>query len=130
MHGYYDPAGLDDVVARVRAERADLEYDIVVNDRRAFTDACAPDPERIAAAAALTTTWWNRKVDTLDAMLNISVDAAPDAVNVTICADTLRLGTADIEALAREMEAVTVTAALEDSPAHPVETEAASPTQG
>ncbi|MFG2036499.1 condensation domain-containing protein [Dactylosporangium sp. NPDC048998] len=124
MHGYYDPAGLDNVVARVRAERADLEYDIIVNDRRAFTgaapDAGAPDPDRIAAAAPLTTTWWNRRVDTLDAMLNISVDAAPDAVDVTICADTHRLSPADIEALAREMEAVTVAAALEDSPAHPV----------
>ncbi|WP_432835566.1 condensation domain-containing protein [Dactylosporangium sp. CA-092794] len=113
-HGYYDPAGLDEVVARVRAERPDLEYDIIVNDRRAFTGAtdqgAAPVP--LSELLPLTSTWWSRRVDTLDAVLNLSVDAAPDAVDVTICADTHRLSPADIETLAREIETVTVEAAL------------------
>ncbi|WP_432986179.1 condensation domain-containing protein [Dactylosporangium sp. CA-233914] len=134
MHAYYDPAGLDEVVARVRAERPELEYDIIVNDRTAFTAPAtvgdAPDAERIEAARPLTTTWWSRRVDALDAVLNISFDTTPDAVDVTICADTHRLGPADIEALARELESVAVSAAAPRIPAGAVETAGVRPTRG
>jgi hypothetical protein len=122
MHGYYDPTGLDAVVARVREERPDLEYDIIVNDRMGVLGAPEADPPRTPAAP--TTVRWNRKIDALDAVLNISFDAAPDAVDVTIGADTHRLAPADIEALAREIEHVTICSAA------PVENAGASSTQG
>jgi hypothetical protein len=115
MHGYYDPLALTDLLTRIRQERGDVEISIIVNDRRTRngpTTLDAPSTEeQLRAALPLTTTWWNRKVDVLDAALNISVDAAPDAVDLTICADTHRLGPVEIEALALEMETVTVEAA-------------------
>ncbi|GAA4255062.1 condensation domain-containing protein [Dactylosporangium darangshiense] len=122
MHGYYDPAGLDALVARVAQERPGLEYDIIVNDRMgvmAGADAIAD-----GGPVAPTTTRWSRKVDSLDAVLNISFDAAPDAVEVTVCADTHRLSPAGIEALAWEIERVTTFS--EDA----VEIAGASSTQG
>ena len=121
MHGYYDPLGLDAVVARIQQERPDLEYDIIVNDRLGVP--AAADPEAAPTPAAPATVRWTRKLDALDAMLNISFDAVPDAVEVTIGADTHRLSPAEIEALAREIEHVTTSSAVA------VETAGARPTQ-
>jgi len=117
MHGYYDPLALDDLLTRVRAERGDFEISIIVNDRRTQMGPppleAAPTPADLESALPRATTWWNRKVHVLDAALNISVDAAPGAVDLTICADTHRLGPDAIEALSLEMERVLIDAAFD-----------------
>ncbi|MDG6105184.1 condensation protein [Dactylosporangium aurantiacum] len=117
MHGHFDPLALTAMLERVRADRGDVDFSIIVNDRRTRDGAPPPadlaTPQQLRAALPRSTSWWNRKVDVLDAELNISVDAAPDAVDVSICADTHRLGPAEIEALAQEMERVTVEAAFD-----------------
>ncbi|MET7420230.1 condensation domain-containing protein [Dactylosporangium sp. NPDC005555] len=115
MHGHFDPLALTALLERVRADRGDVDFSIIVNDRRtrdgAPQPAAPPSPHQVTAALPLSKSWWSRKVEVLDAALNISVDAAPDAVDVSICADTHRLPPADIQALALEMERVTVEAA-------------------
>jgi uncharacterized hydantoinase/oxoprolinase family protein len=67
-------------------------------------------------------------------VLNISFDASAEAVEVTVCADTHRLTPAGIEALAREIESVTLDAAAEsiaeNSSAGLVEAGDARSTQG
>ena len=118
MHGHFDPVALTAMLERVRADRGEVDFSIIVNDRRTRDTARRrpvqlPTPLQLADALPRSTSWWSRKVDVLDAALNISVDAAPDAVDVTICADTHRLGPADILALALEMERVTVEAAFD-----------------
>ena len=89
MHGYYDPLALTDLLTRLSAERGEIDISIIVNDRRTQNGppplGDAPTPEQVAAARPLSTTWWNRKIPVLDATLNLSVDAAPDAVDVSIC---------------------------------------------
>ncbi|WP_326999733.1 condensation domain-containing protein [Dactylosporangium sp. NBC_01737] len=116
MHGHFDPVALTAMLERVRADRGHVDYSIIVNDRRTRDSAPegqAATPQRLADALPRSTSWWNRKVDVLDAALNISVDAAPDAVDVSICADTHRFSPADIWALAVEMERVAVEAAFD-----------------
>ncbi|GAB3847435.1 condensation domain-containing protein [Dactylosporangium cerinum] len=117
MHGHFDPVALTALLERVRADRGDVDFSIIVNDRRsrdgAAEDGELPTRRQLADALPRSTSWWNRKVEVLDAALNISVDAAPDAVDVTICADTHRLAPADIVALALEMERVAVEAAFD-----------------
>ncbi|MEV4516047.1 condensation domain-containing protein [Dactylosporangium sp. NPDC049525] len=131
MHGHYDPVALTATLERVRADRGDVDFDVIVNDRRT-RDGAPPQagevatPQRLADALPRSTSWWNRKVDVLDAALNISVDAAPDAVDVSICADTHRFAPADIWTLAVEMERVAVEAAFD--PAAPTRVRGAAAT--
>jgi hypothetical protein len=117
LHGHFDPLALTAMLERVRADRGDVDFSIIVNDRRTRDGAPQmgepPTRQQLADALPLSTSWWNRKVDVLDAELNISVDAAPGAVDLSICADTHRLGPAQIYALAVEMERVAVEAAFD-----------------
>lgn len=119
MHGHFDPVALTAMLERVRADRGDVDFSIIVNDRRTQNGEPPPPdelptPQLLADALPRSTSWWNRKVDVLDAALNISVDAAPDAVDLSICADTHRFAPAEIEALAVEMERVAVEAAFDE----------------
>jgi hypothetical protein len=119
LHGYFDTLAHNDMLARVRRERGDFDISCFVNDRRDQGGSVAepvgppPTPDELRAAGPLTTSWWSRKLDTFDGTLYVSADSAPDAVDVSICADTARLGPAEIEALALELEAVTVEAAFD-----------------
>jgi len=128
LHGYFDPLALTAMLERVRADRGDVDFSIIVNDRRTRDGAPPagelPTRQQLADALPLSTSWWSRKVDVLDAELNISLDAAPSAVDLSICADTHRLGPAQIYALAVEMERVAVEAAFD--PAAPTRVGAAA----
>jgi hypothetical protein len=103
------------MLARVRRDHGEVDISCLVNDRRAGTGPApsgpAPTLGQLRAAAAPTTTRWGRKLDVLDYKLIVSVDAAPDAVDLSILADTHCIGPAGIEALALGMEAVAVAAA-------------------
>ena len=117
MHGYFDPLAHNDMLARIAGERGEVDIAIIVNDRRTRNGPPPlgepPTPDQVEAALPLTTARWSRTIDVLDATLNISVDAAPDAVDLAVCMDTHRMGPAEIEALAREMERVCVEAAFD-----------------
>jgi hypothetical protein len=117
LHGYFDTLALYDLLAGIGRERGEIEISCIVNDRsnQRGVQPSGPPPtqEQLRAALPLTTSWWARKTDTFDATLNVTVDSVPGAVELSICADTGRLGPAEIEALAAEMEAVTVEAAFD-----------------
>ncbi|GAA3285809.1 condensation protein [Dactylosporangium vinaceum] len=115
-HGYYDPAGLAELLDRLPR---DIAY--LVNDRRGGTAAGAtvPTADEVKAAVALTTSRWTRKIDRLTYTMIVNIDAAADgtdAVDVAVTADTHRIGPAGIEVFGRELEAVLVAAASEGEP--------------
>jgi hypothetical protein len=118
LHGYYDPIALDGVLARVREHRGDVDISCIVNDRRELNGprapAAPPAPGQLQAALPLSTSWWHRKTDAFDASLNVSIDAAPDALIFSVCADTYRMAPAQIEALADQIEAVAVESAFDN----------------
>jgi hypothetical protein len=133
LHGYYDGARhrqlLDDIAAR-RGEELDLSC--YVNDRRSvYTPELGeplPTEEDLQAALPRTRLRWDRKLPTYDGSFFLHADSGPDsnvpgrivpdesglpAVYFAIWADTHRLAPAEIEACARELEAVTVEAAFD-----------------
>ncbi len=129
LHGYYDGDAhqqlLDDI-ARRRGEKIDLSC--FVNDRRIVApDEPPPTEDELRAALPRTRLRWDRKQPIFDGSLFLQVDSAPDvnvpgrlvpeeqqqpAVYFAIWADTHALAPRDIEACARELEAVTVEAAF------------------
>jgi hypothetical protein len=114
--GYYDTLAHTALMARLTEERGEFDISSFVNDRRTQSGPQSvqpsPTPDELRSALRLTTTWWDRKLDTFDGSLYVTIDSVPGAVELAICADTHHLGPADIEALAREMETVTVEAAF------------------
>ena len=71
---------------------------------------CAFD--EIRAAQPLTTLRWDRKLDTYDGTFYLHVDSVPDGLEFAIWADTGTFTPDVIQACARELEAVTIEAAL------------------
>jgi hypothetical protein len=117
LFGYFDTAAHNALLARVRAELGDIDIACYVNDRRGQTGGPqplgdAPTPEQLDEAEGQSTSWWDRRLDTYDGTLYVTFDAAPEAIDLSIVADTHYLGPAQIEALARSIEAVTVEAAF------------------
>jgi hypothetical protein len=130
LHGYYDGDAhqrlLEDI-ARRRGEEIDLSC--FVNDRRvAAADEPPPTKDDLRAALPRTRLRWDRKQPIFDGSFFLQVDSAPDAnvpgrlipqeqqqpaVYFAIWADTHALAPRDIEACARELEAVTVEAAFD-----------------
>lgn len=103
---------------RLTRERGEFDISCFVNDRTSQSGplplGTPPDEAELRAALPASTTWWERKLDTFDGTLYVSFDAVvPDAVDVSVCADTHRLGPRDIEALARQLETVAVEAAFD-----------------
>jgi hypothetical protein len=123
MHGYYDTSAHDELMARLAAERGEFDISCFVNDRRGSGGSqqigALPTEDDLLRVQPLTTSWWDRKLDTFDGTLYVTFDSAggdessPPAIDISVCADTHRLGPADIEAFAREMEAVTIEAAFD-----------------
>ncbi len=120
LHGYFDTMEHQALLARIGRERGEeIDISCYVNDRRgqsAPVVAGSPTADEIRAALPGTTFRWGSKLDTYDGAFYLHVDAAPDAVEFAIWADTHRLSPADIERSAHELESVIVQAAL-DPPA-------------
>lgn len=115
IHGFFDPGDHREMLDRVGRERGEtIDISCFINDRRGPVPAGGvPSPSEIRAAVPLTEIRWDRKLDTYDGTFYLQVDSAPDAVHFAIWADTHHLAPAEIEACAREIEAVTVEAALD-----------------
>ena len=114
---YYDPLTLDALYAAVDADRAEhVDVDCFYNDRRRAGRHDEPDqvpePAEITAALPLSALRLDRELEQFDPRLFVHVNAVPDAVDWTVCADSHHLAPADAEALLRQMEAVLVDAAL------------------
>jgi Condensation domain len=131
LNGYFDTLAHHDMLDRLRRERGEFDISCFINDR---TGQDGPQPvgppptvAQLRAALPQTRSWWARRLDTFDGTLYVSADAAPEAVDITVCADTHRLGPAEIEALALEMEAVAVAAAFD--PAAPTNVRAGTRAQ-
>ncbi|GAA2642273.1 condensation domain-containing protein [Dactylosporangium fulvum] len=116
-HAYYDPARLDELIARVVAERGDdLELPCYFNDRRGEPTGAVPEPARLRAALSRGEFRWTTQQDVPFEPLIVHVDDVPgDAVRAILFMDTHVVSPGDGEALLRGLEAVAVEAALDPS---------------
>ena len=117
-NAYYDPLERDELVARIGRERGE-EIDIACffNDRRIQTrekvSGQVPAPGQVRAALPLSSLRWRDKpLDPVGERFFVDVEDATDAVELRVCADTHYLSVANAERFMREMETVTVQAAL------------------
>lgn len=109
-HAYYDPDQRDELIARVGRERgAELDLSCYFNDRRSRTRAeRVPAADEILAARPLSTLHWEPPRDVPVERLFLHVNDVPDAVDLTVVADTHHVSPGQMEWLARELEALLV----------------------
>jgi hypothetical protein len=114
-HAYFDLREWTDLLARLEAERGAPFEICYYNDRpaehRSGGDGEEPD---LRAALALTETAWT-ELAYFNERIMVTVDDAQDAVKVTVLADTGYVPPAEMEDLARRIEAITVAAAMDPS---------------
>ncbi|MEV8514561.1 condensation domain-containing protein [Dactylosporangium sp. NPDC051484] len=119
-HAYYDPAALDDLVARVVGERPGLQLPCYFNDRRdeaATAGVPVPSAAEVAAAAGGGEFVWTTRQDVPFEPLIVHIDEVTGATQATVFMDTHVIAPGDAEALLRGLEAVAVEAALDpDAP--------------
>jgi hypothetical protein len=118
-NAYCDPAQRDALQARIAAERGE-EIDIFwfFNDRRTPQQKAptGPVPTAQDIRAALPRTWlrWlDSPFDPGSERFFVHVNPVPDAVDLRVTMDTWWVPPADAEAYVRELETVTVGAALD-----------------
>lgn len=127
---YYDPLACDKLLDTMAARRGrPLDIGWFINDRRTPSASDAPTgPEAEAAlrdALPRTKMFWDRAQPTFDGSLFMQVDSRPmiasresliedvPAVFLEVWTDTHHFALDQIEALIREMEAITVAAAFD-----------------
>ena len=129
-HSYFDPKRLNELTEQIGRERgAELDIASFLNDRRASPTASQCPAKREDAAdsakrtdpvtaedfatarAASRFAWSSRRNDPVERLF-LHVDEGPDAITLSIEADTRGLSPAQIEQLVREIEQVAVEAAL------------------
>ena len=121
-YGYFHPGDTRDLVMRLSEERGE-EFDVACffNDRSSalhFPDGAVsltPDEldQALRKARGETTFAWSAQRDEPIERLFFNIVDLPDAARFEIHADTHYLSPSDIEALARGLEEVAVTAALD-----------------
>ena len=129
--GYYDPAECDALLAQATVTRGrPLEIEWHLNDRRDKAGAgeragSVPTAQDVSQVLPLSKWYWGRKAPIFDGALFLQVDSepliaerrvpgeSPPAVHMEVWTDTRAFAPAQIEAFAREMEAVVVAAALD-----------------
>jgi hypothetical protein len=130
-NAYFVPARIRELVASVSAERGEpVDVAMVYNDRRMSMVTRAnevlgtprevtalPEPGEITAALPLTTVAVDEMSDHPADLFTFHLMNSPDSVKALISFDTHYAAPGDVEAVLREMEAITVAAAF--SPATP-----------
>jgi hypothetical protein len=118
-NAYCDPVQRDAVQARVAAERGE-EIDIFCffNDRRTPDEPAAPGPvptrQDVEAARSRTSLrWLETPFDPGSERFFVHVNPVPGVVDLRVTMDTWYVSPADAEAYVRELETVTVGAALD-----------------
>jgi hypothetical protein len=117
-HSYYDPAGHDDMLARIAAERGEpIDIDCVFNDRRtgARRDVVGPMPtaDEIRAALPSSTMGWRQQTERAGERFFFHVNDVVDTTEIWLPIDSHCLSPVDTEAFLRQVEAVAVQAAVD-----------------
>jgi hypothetical protein len=117
-YGYYDPAQLDEVRARVDRERGEpVDISCVFNERRLDIGIEQPGPvpsrRELEAASADTVLRWGKPFPRFVEKLMIQAGDAPDGVELLIQVDTHYVSVDEVEALALDLESLVVEAALD-----------------
>jgi hypothetical protein len=127
LYGYYDPVANDELAAQVDLERGEhVDLSCFFNDRRQPAEpGPLATPAELAEAKAQTSIRFDRTSPDFGAHFFLQIDSEPDAnagragegdgipaIHFAIWADTAYLSLGQIEACAREFEAVTVDAAF------------------
>jgi hypothetical protein len=117
---YFDPADLDEVIARVGAERGEqIDVDVVFNDRRteAQREVVSPLPtvEQVRGAVPRSTIRWAAQTERTGERFFFHINDKPDTVDVWMCIDGQYLSREDTEALLYGFEATAIEAALDPS---------------
>ena len=107
-HAYFDPAGMDELVAEVSRERG-----VDVDVRCFYSDRRTPEPARSEPGPPRTGFRWVAETDSPLESLMWYVDDAPDALRFSIFVDTHFLSPADLERCVREVETTAVDAAYD-----------------
>jgi hypothetical protein len=114
---YYDPMLRVELQQRLAEERGEeIDLSCYFNDRREDIDPPTgpmPTAEQIRQAQALGVVRWDLDSEAIDEKLYFDVDDVPGGLEFTMSADTLYLPSAEMERLARTIEAVTVETALD-----------------
>lgn len=119
-YAYYDPEHLDDLIARAGKELPPgFEIRCFFNDRRGPQPDPEPpdhpaDPGSLPEAREHSDFRWTEKSDEdRDENLFVHIDETAAGIVLTVCAHTGYFGPERIEALARGMEQVAISAALD-----------------
>ena len=116
-YGYYDLHDLDELIARISAERGEpIDVDLMFNDRRPEAQRHVVGPlatdEQIRSAVARSTVRWAPQLDRTGDRFIFHVDDSPGTVDVMFCIDGQCLSRQDTEAFLYGFEATAVEAAL------------------
>jgi hypothetical protein len=113
--GYYDRRRLDEMVARIAAERGDdLDIGCFFNDRRVnrTEEVRALTAGELREAQRHSWFRWARQRDEPFERLFLHVEDVHDSVRLTICADTHHVSPAEMRACVQGMEKLSIEAAL------------------
>jgi hypothetical protein len=116
-HAYYDPAELDELIAKIAGERGiDIDVYSFFNDRRDSAQRAPvldapPTLDEVRAALPGSEFSWTLARDDPFEPLFVHFDDAKATTHITVHADTRYLSLARAEALVKEIETVAVQAA-------------------
>jgi hypothetical protein len=119
-HAYFDPIRMDELIARVSAERGvDVDVKCFFSDRRAAgpPPGGPVTPEQVRAALPRSTLQWISEQDNPLESLMFYVDDVPDTLQFQFFVDTHFLSPADMESCVRAMEQMAVAAAFDPTAA-------------
>ncbi|MFB7949114.1 condensation domain-containing protein [Kitasatospora phosalacinea] len=115
-HAFFHPERLNELIARVAAERGEeLDVQCFFNDRSTLAAAAprsAPTAQALLAARARSTFRWVRRTDLAGRILQAQFEDAPEGLLMEVLTDTHHVSPADAETLARTVEELAVGAAL------------------
>ncbi|GAA1172115.1 hypothetical protein F4556_006476 [Kitasatospora gansuensis] len=116
-HAYFHPEQLNELLARVSAERDEaVDVQCFFNDRSTdgpSAEDSPPSGRRLRRARAESAFRWVRRSEIATDALMVSFDDAPGGLLMEIQTDTHYFSPGDAEALAHGLEAVAVEAALD-----------------
>jgi hypothetical protein len=119
-HAYYDPAQLDELVARLSREQGEeIDINCYYNDRRMQAQRESAGPacteQDLRAALPRATLRWDPAADRPSERFFIHVDDEPGSVAIVMSADTRYVSPGDMEACLRGIEEIAVAAATDPS---------------
>jgi hypothetical protein len=119
LNSQYDPAALENMLAKVAAVRGgEVDLSCSFNDRR--FDAQTPPGavatgDEVRAALPATTFHWDPPLEKYGARYFLHIDGVSGAIQLCLFADTTVMAPKAIEDYLRDLESVTVRSALADS---------------